>query len=68
VATGLAAGVATAASAAWALSARFAGVRPLELPALLAAVALLALAALAAALGPAWLAARRDPSAALRHE
>jgi predicted permease len=68
VATGLAGGVATAASAGWALSARFAGVRPLELPALLAAVALLALAALAAALGPAWLAARRDPSAALRHE
>jgi predicted permease len=68
VATGLAGGVATAASAAWVLSARFAGVRPLELPALLAAIALLALAALAAALGPAWVAARRDPSSALRHE
>jgi predicted permease len=68
VVAGLAVGLAMAVSAAWGLSGFFAGIWPIDLPALLVAVSLLMLAAGTAAFVPAWLAARLEPATALRHE
>jgi ABC-type antimicrobial peptide transport system permease subunit len=68
VAIGLGVGVAVAVSAAWGLSRFFAGIWPIDLSALLAAVSLLALAAIAAGFTPAWFAANLDPGSALRRE
>jgi predicted permease len=65
---GLAGGVVAAWMVGRALAGRLGAVETLDPTALAGAASLVAAAALAAAIGPVWVASRRDPATALRHE